>query len=113
FVTSLRNFRGPRQPPPPDSAAKRESRALDDDARQQLSKLSNVTEVYPQIRVITDVRYVGKSESTSVLGLPDSSRSSGAFERMTGKYFSSPSGEEAIRRLEFAQSLADQPSSRV
>ena len=35
FVTSQRNFRGPRQPPPPDSAPKRESRPLDDDARQQ------------------------------------------------------------------------------
>jgi len=113
FVTSQRNFRGPRQPPPPDSAAKRESRALDDDARQQLSKLSNVTEVYPQIRFVTDVRYAGKSESTSVLGLPDSSRSSGAFEGMTGKYFSSPTAEEAILQIEFAKLLADQPSSLV
>jgi len=34
---------------------KKESRPLDDDARQQFSKLSNVTEVYPQIRFITDV----------------------------------------------------------
>src|SRR5439155_1292518 len=113
FVTSLRNYRGPRQPPPPDSAAKRESRALDDDARQQLSKLSNVTEVYPQIRFITDVRYVGKSESTSVLGLPDSSRSSGAFEGMTGKYFSSPTAQEAILQIEFAKVLADQPPSLI
>ena len=113
FVTSQRNFRGPRQPPPPDSAARRESRALDDDARQQLSKLSNVTEVYPQIRFITDVRYVGKSESTSVLGLPDSSRSSGAFEGMTGKYFSSPTAEEAILQIEFAKLLSDQPASLV
>jgi len=50
-----------------------------DDARQQSASLSNVTEVYPQIRFITEVRYAGKSESTSVLGLPDSSRSSGAL----------------------------------
>src|SRR5437879_1663619 len=113
FVTSQRNFRGPRQPPPPDSAAKRESRALDDDARQQLSKLSNVTEVYPQIRFVTDVRYAGKSESTSVLGLPDSSRSSGAFEGMTGAYFSSPTAEEAILQIEFAKVLSDQPPSLV
>src|SRR5207302_6912928 len=113
FVTSQRNFRGPRQPPPPDSAAKRESRALDDDARQQLSKLSNVTEVYPQIRFVTDVRYAGKSESTSVLGLPDSSRSSGAFEGMTGAYFSSPAADETILQIEFARVLADQPPSLV
>jgi putative ABC transport system permease protein len=112
FVTSQRNFRGPRQPPP-DAAPKRDSRPLDDDARQQFSKLSNVTEVYPQIRFITDVRYAGKSESTSVLGLPDSSRSSGAFEGMTGVYFSSPTAEEAILQMEFAKLLTDQPPSLV
>src|SRR3989449_328795 len=112
FVTSQRNFRGPRQPPP-DAAPKRESRALDDDARQQLSKLSNVTEVYPQIRFITDVHYAGKSESTSVLGLPDSSRSSGAFEGMTGAYFSSPTADEAILQIEFAKLLSGQPPSLV
>ena len=112
FVTSQRNFRGPRQPPPSDSTEKRESRALDDDVRQQLGKLSNVTEVYPQIRFITDVHYAGKSESTSVLGLPDSSRSSGAFEGMTGKYFSSPTADEVILQMEFAKLLSD-PASLV
>ncbi len=34
FVTSQRNFRGPRQPQPSDASTKKESRALDDDARQ-------------------------------------------------------------------------------
>jgi len=113
FVTSQRNFRGPRQPPPPDSTPKRESRPLDDDARQQFSKLSNVTEVYPQIRFVTDVRYAGKSESTSVLGLPDSSRSSGAFEGMKGAFFSSPTAEEAILHIDFAKLLSDQPPSLI
>src|SRR6266705_6714446 len=113
FVTSQRNFRGPRPPAPVDSAPKKESRPLDEDARQQLSKLSNVTEVYPQIRFVTDVRFAGKSETTSVLGLPDSSRSSGAFEGMTGAYFSSPTAEEAILQIEFAQVLSDQPPSLV
>ena len=109
FVTSQRNFRGPGRPPSTQSATKKDFRALDEDARQQLSKLSNVTEVYPQIRFVTDVRYAGKSETTSVLGLPDSSRSSGAFEGMTGAYFSSPTAEEAILQIEFAKVLSDQP----
>jgi putative ABC transport system permease protein len=113
FVTSQRNFRGPRQPPPPDAAPKRESRPLDDDARQQLSKLSNVTEVYPQIRFVTDVRYAGKSETTSVLGLPDSSRSSGAFDGMKGAFFSSPTADETILQIEFAKVLSDQPPSLI
>src|SRR5260370_11174585 len=114
FVTAQRNFRGPgRRPPTPDSAPKRESRPLDEDVRQQLSKLSNVTEVYPQIRFIADVRYASKSETTSVLGLPDSSRSSGAFDGMTGAYFSSPTANEAILQVEFAKVLSDQPPSLV
>src|SRR2546426_6998936 len=113
FVTSQRNFRGPRPPAPADSAPKKESRSLDEDARKQLSKLSNVTEVYPQIRFVTEVRYAGKSETTSVLGLPDSSRSSVAFEGMTGAYFSSPAADETILQIEFARVLADQPPSLV
>jgi putative ABC transport system permease protein len=113
FVTSQRNFRGPRQPPPPDAAPKRESRPLDDDARQQFSKLSNVTEVYPQIRFVADVRCAGKSEATSVLGLPDSSRSSGAFDGMKGTFFSAPTADEAILQIDFAKLLSDQPPSLV
>src|SRR5258708_7815748 len=113
FVTSQRNFRGAGRPPSAESVSKKDSRALDEDVRQQLSKLPNVTEVYPQIRFVTDVRYAGKSESTTVLGLPDSSRSSGAFEGMTGAYFSSPTAQEAILQLDFAKLLSDQPSSLV
>jgi len=113
FVTSQRNFRGPGRPPSTESAPKKDSRPLDEDVRQQLSKLPNVTEVYPQIRFVTDVHYAGKSESTAVLGLPDSSRSSGAFEGMTGAYFSSPTAGEAILQIEFAKVLSDQPSSLV
>jgi len=73
--------------------------------RQQLTKLSNVTEVYPQIRFVTDVHYADKSESTTVLGLPDSSRSSGAFDGMTGAFFSSPNAEEAILQIELQKRL--------
>ncbi len=113
FVTSQRNFRGPRPPAPTDSAPKKESRILDEDVRQQFSKLPNVTEVYPQIRFVTDVRFAGKSETTSVLGLPDSSRTSGAFEGMKGAFFSSPTAEEAILQIDFAKVLSDQPQSLI
>ena len=113
FVTSQRNFRGPRQSPPAASAPKQNSRLLDEDVRQQLSKLANVTEVYPQIRFVTDVHYGDKAESTAVLGLPESSRSSGGFDGMTGAFFSSPTADEAILQIEFAKVLADQPATLV
>jgi putative ABC transport system permease protein len=112
FVTSQRNFRGPGRPPS-ESTPKQNPRILDQDVRQQFSKLANVTEVYPQIRFVTDVHYAGKSESTMVLGLPDSSRTGGAFDGMTGAFFSSPTAEEAILQIEFAKVLADQPASLV
>jgi putative ABC transport system permease protein len=114
FVISQRNFQGPRRAQAPlDSSSKKEVRVLDDTARQQLAQLTNVKEVYPQIRFVTDVRFGAKSLSTSVLGLPDSSKASGAFEGMSGKYFSSSSAEEAVLHVEFAKELADPPSSLI
>src|SRR2546426_4296218 len=113
FVTSQRDFRGARRPRNENSTPKKEARVLDEDARQQLAKLANVTEVYPQVRFITEVRYAGKSPTTSVLGLPDSSKGSGAFEGMTGSYFSSSTADEAILQAEFAKELTDQPATLV
>jgi putative ABC transport system permease protein len=69
FVTLQRDFRGARRPRSDNSTPKKEARVLDEDARQQLAKLASVTEVYPQVRFITEVRYAGKSPTTSVLGL--------------------------------------------
>src|SRR5258708_4684799 len=113
FVTSQRDFRGARRPRSENPTPKKEARILDEDARQQLAKLANVTEVYPQVRFITEVRYGGKSPTTSVLGLPDSSKGSGAFEGMTGSYFSLATADEAILQAEFAKELADQPATLV
>jgi len=113
FVTSQRNFPGARRPQAADAAPKKEARVLDEEAREQLAKLANVTEVYPQVRFVTEVRYAGKNSTTSVLGLPDSSKASGAFEGMTGAYFSSPTANEAILQIEFAKELADQPATLI
>jgi putative ABC transport system permease protein len=132
FVTSQRDFRGdgrgggPGGPGHParsnDAASKnsaspstprKEAKLLDDDAIQQFEKLPNVTEVYPQIRFITELKFGDRNLSTSVLGLPESSRTGGAFEGMTGKYFSSPTADEAILQMDFAKDLSDQPASLV
>jgi putative ABC transport system permease protein len=113
FVTSQRDFRGARRPRNENAAPKKEARILDEDARRQFAKLANVTEAYPQIRFVTEVRLGGKSQTTSVLGLTDSSKTSGAFEGMTGSYFSSPTADEAILQAEFAKELTDQPATLV
>ena len=51
--------------------------------------------------------------STSALGLPESSRSSGAFEGMKGSFFSSSQANEAILQSDFAKELDTAPESRI
>ncbi len=118
FVTSRRDFRGPggegREGPPRKSSAPPEKfKPLDEDARQQFANLPNVVDVYPQIRFLTDVRYQGNSYSTNVLGVPESSRATSAFDAITGKYFSSPTAEEAILQADFAKELSPQTATLV
>jgi putative ABC transport system permease protein len=113
FVTS-RGMRGlGGGPPRPNTVKQEDAKPLDQAAREGFEKLPNVTEVYPQIRFFTEVRYEGKSYSTNVLGLPESSRATGAFDGITGKYFSSAAAEEAILQVEFAKELAAQTATLV
>lgn len=113
FVTSKRGMRGPGRPPRPNPVKVEDGEPLDEAVRQELEKLPNVTEVYPQIRFLTDVKYEGSTFSTNVLGLPESSRATGAFDGITGKYFSSSTADEAILQTEFAKKLSPQPATLV
>src|SRR5579871_3128569 len=121
FVTSKRGMRGmggdgdgPRRNANEEKSAKAEpAKSLDETARLEFEKLPNVTEAYPQVRFLTEVRFNGKSFSTNVLGMPDSSRNTGSFDNITGKYFSSPTADEAILQSEFAKDLNPQPASLV
>jgi putative ABC transport system permease protein len=112
LVTPKNSFRGmgrPQREAPSDKPA----RPLDEDAKQELEKLPNVIEVYPQIRFYTEVRYNNKPYATVVAGMPDSAKNSGAFDGMDGNFFSSSSADEAILQIEFAKELSDNPSSLV
>jgi putative ABC transport system permease protein len=116
FVTSKRGMRGingdgPR--PAAKTAKSEDAKTLDEPARQRFEKLPNVTEVYPQVRFLTEVRFNGASYSTNALGLPDSSRASGTFDGITGKAFSSPTAEEAVLQADFAKELSPQPATLV
>jgi putative ABC transport system permease protein len=105
---------GPDRASTPNTAGKRETaKPLDEGSRQDFAKLADVTEVYPQIRFFTDVKYAGATFSTNVLGLPESSRATGSFDGMMGKYFSSPTAEEAILQAEFSKEITAEPASLV
>jgi putative ABC transport system permease protein len=119
LVTSKRAMRGmngdgpgPRRAPAKTTKPE-DAKPLDESARQEFEKLPKVTEVYPQVRFLTEVRFNGASYSTNVLGLPDSARASGTFDGIIGKAFSSPTAEEAILQSEFAKELSPQPASLV
>jgi putative ABC transport system permease protein len=113
FVTSRRDLRAMGGPPRQNPAPHENSKPLDEEARRAFAQLPTVVEVYPQVRFLTDVRYEGTSYSTNVLGLPESSRATGAFDGIVGKYFSSPTADEAILQAEFAKELSPQSATLI
>ncbi len=110
-VSPRAEFRGPgmRARPTTDE----NQRVLDQDARRELEKLPEVTEVYPGIRSLTDVNYDGKSHYSMLAGLPMSARERDAFESVKGRFFSGPQADEAILQNEFAKELNPDPESLI
>ena len=113
FVTAKSNLRGPGAGPPATRAAAPKARPLDEAARTEIAQLPDVVEVYPQIRFFTEVRFDGKPFATMVAGMPESSRTSGAFDGMQGSFFSSPNADEAILQIEFAKDLSPQTAQLI
>lgn len=111
FVASRRDVRSFDRSERPKPGTKEETRILDEDARKQIERVANVTEVYPEVRIPTEIRYEGKSYSTIVAGMPPSASQNGAFEGMKGAFFSGPGADEAILQIEFAKDLAEQPDT--
>jgi ABC-type antimicrobial peptide transport system permease subunit len=112
YVTPKFNIRGGPQTQT-GAAQNTEPRLLDEEARQEIAKLPNVIEVFPQIRFPTEVRFDGKPYPTVVAGLPQSSQQSGSFDGMVGNFFSGESAEEAILQIEFAKELSKDTNSLV
>ncbi len=112
LVTTKNTFRGMGRPQR-EAESSKPPRPLDEDARHELEKLPNVIEVYPQVRFYTEVRFNDKPYATVVAGMPDSSRSSGAFDGMQGNFFSSATADEAILQIEFAKELCSNSGSLI
>src|SRR5580700_4040193 len=111
-VMPRRNMQAMRRPAA-NLVPSKPDRLLDDDARNELARLPNVLEVYPQIRFPTEVRYNGSPYSTIVAGVPDSSRGNGSFDGIQGSFFSGPNADEAILQIEFAKDLSEQPAALI
>src|SRR5438270_5331817 len=95
-VMSRRDFRSFNREQQNSGPAPADSPALDEAARQQIERLPNVREAYPDIRFITELRYEGKPHLTMVAGLPFSTKNNDAFDGMQGTFFSSETAPEII-----------------
>jgi putative ABC transport system permease protein len=106
-VFSPRDFRGMDREARLQSPPPAEIRPLDESVRRQVSALPNVVEVYPEIRMLTDMGFAGHTLFSSVSALPPSARESDAFENMQGKFFSGPGAAEVIVQTDFARELLE------
>ncbi|MGH9543677.1 MAG: ABC transporter permease, partial [Terriglobales bacterium] len=68
-VTSRREMRGFRNDER-NTASAAESRTLDEPARQEIERLPDVLEAYPDIRFITELSYQDNPHLTMVAGIP-------------------------------------------
>jgi ABC-type lipoprotein release transport system permease subunit len=105
IVTSRRDLRGMDRGEERTGPTPGESRVLDEPARQEIERLPNVQEAYPDIRFVTELRYEDKPHLTMISALPSSAKSNDAFEGMQGSFFSSDSAAEAIVQKSFAEEL--------
>jgi putative ABC transport system permease protein len=104
-VTSRRDLRNFGREEERSGPAPGESRILDEPTRQEIERLPGVSEAYPDIRFITELRYDDKPHLTMIAALPASAKSSDAFETVQGHFFSSDAAPEAILQKAFAEEL--------
>ncbi len=109
-VTSRQDSRGPRfaQAAPVTAQAK----PLDDVARHSFEQMPNVAEVYPNFSAVGDVRLETDKTGNhfTVVGtLPQSARTSEAFDDVQGSFFSSGTAEETIILGDFGRDLLNLP----
>jgi putative ABC transport system permease protein len=104
-VTSRRDLRNFNREEERSGPAPGESRILDEPTRQEIERLPNVLEAYPDIRFITELRYDDKAHLTMVAALPASGKSTDAFESVKGHFFSSETAPEAVIQKSFAEEL--------
>jgi putative ABC transport system permease protein len=81
------------------------NRALDEDARREISKLPGVLEAVPDLRMMAQLRLGDKSHRAMVAALPMSAHDREAFENIQGRFFSSGNAAEVIIQKRFAEEL--------
>jgi len=104
-VFTARDFRGMDRNERRSGIMDTNVKPLDAAARKEIAALPDVVEVYPEIRLLTDVSFSSRTLFTSVSGLSPSAKQNEAFEKMHGHFFSSADAPEAILHVDFARDL--------
>jgi len=110
-VFTARDFRGMQERERRSGVQGDHARPLDAAARKEIGALPDVIEVYPEIRMLTDVTFQGRTLFTSVSGLSPSAKQNEAFEKMRGRFFSSADADEVILHVDFARDLLAPPDT--
>lgn len=114
IVSSRQDFRSLEDRQSDRNAQSSDFKTLDEDARAQMAKLPDVAEVYPDIRMMAEVRVkddkgAEKSHFVGVSSLPASARSNEVFDDLNGSFFSGPDASECIVLSEFGRELLGLP----
>jgi putative ABC transport system permease protein len=105
YVSSRRELRGMSREEERSGPNPGESRVLDEAARLEIEKVPNVSEAYPDIRFVTELRYEDKPHLTMISALPSSAKSNDAFDGIQGSFFTSDAAAEVILQKSFAEEL--------
>ena len=115
IVNSRQDFRSREDRQESRNAQTRGFKTLDDTARAAFQKLPGVVEVYPDIRLMAELRYAAKPGGeerphfSMIAALPSSAKTSEVFDELQGRFFSSGDASEAIVLGEFARELLEIP----
>jgi putative ABC transport system permease protein len=106
---------GPGAPKRPKGVSPKSETPLDDQAIGRFAALGRVTEVYPNMRVLVEVRYGKLAEMDVAAGIPMSARGEGIFQKIShGSFFPSDTGNTCMLSLDFAQRLDEKnPGSLI
>lgn len=111
IVTSRADFRTQEDEREAGRIQSSQMRSLDDKARDEIRAMPHVKDVYPDIRLMAELRFDnGKGERphfSMLAALPATARASEVFDDLQGSFFSSNTAPEAIILADFARDLLD------
>jgi putative ABC transport system permease protein len=111
IVTSRADFRTQDDEREAGRIQTSQMRSLDDKARDEIRAMPHVKNVYPDIRLMAELRFDnGKGERphfSMLAALPATARASEVFDDLQGSFFSSNTSSEALILADFARDLLD------